>query len=241
MKRTVFNYLILIVFLTGCYHTSKVQIGNHIYFYKTKNKLSDKEKYDKYYKWCNDSTLTIGEKANRKVLMKVSKDYSFYDYDSVRVFISPHIFGGFLSNDSSECWNIYQKFIEDYGIIFEKGLITGSDFYCGFCRTCEIPQNTNEPILNLNSSDSLKLNLFGYKGPIVKILNIKDLTKESHAPEHIRCFEFWLTKSKFESGWGMFPMFYIEFKNEQGTINMSIRDFLADAKVSMFMFEGYQF
>lgn len=239
--KTYYKYILIsfiIIGLSSCYRVIKDIDGNR-HLIRTFRDYKKEENYrnKRYFKYCSCEDDT---NSSKRIIKEEVMDYTFYEYDSIRVYLSPYFYWGFSTNDSTEAVSIFQNYIDQYGTVFDIGLITGKSFYCELFDSCKVPKNTYGPILNLTSGDPLKPNLFGYEGPVVKILYIEEITKKTKAPKNKRRFEIYATTSKFESGWGSFPMFILELENDNVKKETELKDFLIGAKVTCFMYKGTQ-
>jgi hypothetical protein len=163
-------------------------------------------------------------------------DYVYYETDSIRVYLSPYFYYGFLSNNDTTAVEIFKYFGEEYGKLFEKGLLTGKMFVCELSDSCKYISESGWKVQQGDTFVPYQPELFGYTGPTIKILNIEPRWKIN--TKTTRRFEIWATSSKMEDGWGSFPVFYLELTNREATEKTDLKDFIDGAVISCFRY-GY--
>ena len=89
-----------------------------------------------------------------------------------------------------------------------------------------------------NDIVELEPDLFGHKGPTMKILKIKELIPLRTNSK--RRFEISGTFDKYESGWGGFSVFLVEIENKDSNKKDELIDFLKEAKLKCFKYDHTQ-
>ena len=185
------------------------------------------------FKNCEQSRY---EKYTGIINVKKTDDYVYYEMDSVRIYLSYHFFLGFLTNNVTISSKIFSNFQDRYGQLFEKGFLTSKMFICELNDNCKYNNNSGWIIQEGDSLVPYSPDIFGYEGPIIKILNIEH--KEDLDTKTTRKFEIWATASKTEDGWGSFSVFFLELKNQNANKKTEIKEFINGATLKCFRY-GY--
>lgn len=175
-------------------------------------------------------------KYSGKINVEQTDDYVYYETDSIRIYLSYHFFIGFLSNNDTIAKQTFYTFQDIYGQLFERGFLTSKMFICELNDSCKYNDHNGWMIQEGDSLAPFNPDVFGYKGPLIKILNIEH--KESLDTKTTRKFEIWATTSKMEDGWGGFPVFYLELTNHNADKKTELKEFISGASLTCFRY-GY--
>jgi hypothetical protein len=120
-----------------------------------------------------------------------------------------------MGDSISNYKRFYDSTITDVGSLFANGRLRGEMFY-GDSTSLEIVKSKTL----IGCIDSLGRELSSYDGPLAKILyyTVKDTLG-------MRQYNLWVTRSKWEDGWGSFEHFTFDLSN---------------GKVSNFKSEGFE-
>lgn len=201
--------------------------------------FGQKNKYEKRQEKLTKAIFDNCEEGKHKaysgsIKVEQTNDYVYYETDSIRIYLSYHFFIGFLSNSDTTSRQIFDDFKENYCPLFERGFLTGKMFACELNDSCKFPSDI--PMFT-SKGDTLEPyipKLFGYEGSTIKILNIKQKTDLNQ--KKTRKFEIWAVTSKIETGWGSFPVFYLELTNNKANKNTNLKEFINGARLTCFQY-----
>ncbi len=136
-------------------------------------------------------------------------DYTAYQVDSVRVYFSFWFQTGFIGMGDSilNYIRFYDRTIADIGALFANGRLRGEMFF-GDSVSFGIKKSKTL----IECADSLSQELSSYNGPLARILfyTVKDTLG-------IKQYNLWVTRSKWEDGWGAFEHFTFDYSS--GTVS----------------------
>lgn len=206
MRLTILFILAIFMILTSC--------SNQKYVRREKRQTKN---------WIANAQLTCVTDFSAVSTKTETEKYNYYESDSVRFYISSCFLLGFSTNDVAESKQQFNDFVQLYGPLFAKGMITGALFK-------SVYNHWGGGLILIDEDNKIiEPELFGYNGKAVKILH---LTPRKTKSSKTRGFEIWATTNKMESGWGGFPVFYLEVYNSKGTESQSLSDFVGGAEKS---------
>ena len=134
------------------------------------------------------------------------KDYTAYQSGDVRVYFSPWQqlgFDGFEDQTREELLDYYQKSLNELGILFKTGLVTGEMFYDrykGYRYLLEAKDESSNP--KTTFEPNYEQDIVQFKGRAFKVLYYEKHTDPT-AP-YVVTFQIWAQLDKTDSEWGSF-------------------------------------
>lgn len=210
MRPTILFIFASFMILTSC--------SNQKYIRKEKRQTKN---------WIDHAQLTCVTDFSSVTTKAETDTYVYYESDSVRFYLAYNFLLGFSTHDVAESKQQFNNFVQFYGPLFAKGMLTGALFK-------SVYNHWGGGLILINADNKvIEPELFGYAGKAVKILHI--IPHKTNSAK-IRGFEFWATSDKMESGWGGFPVFYLEVYNSKGMESQSLSDFVDGAEKSCFSY-----
>lgn len=156
--------------------------------------------------------LAAGEGSSRtprppKATVVRGTDFTIYQSGTVKVFFSSAFLEGFIGDEDPKEYN--RLFKEIFDPLFRDSQITGEMFYK---EIGDLPSG----VINISKDDLDRLNSAGgvYEalrqntGPLIKILYFFPSDVQP-AKKNQKSYEFWVTSSANETGWGAFDRFCV--------------------------------
>ncbi|HQG93491.1 MAG TPA: hypothetical protein PLN27_17710 [Acidobacteriota bacterium] len=156
--------------------------------------------------------MAAGEGAERspkltRTTVVHGTDFTVYQTVKVKVFFSSTFLDGFVGDENA---GEYKRcFMKVFDPLFRTGQLTGEMFYE---EIGDLPSG----VINMSKEDWKRLNSAGgvYEalrqniGPLIKILYFFP-SEIQPAQKNRKSYEFWVTNSATETGWGAFDKFCI--------------------------------
>jgi hypothetical protein len=167
------------------------------------------------------------EKKSSILVPHINRKYTYYEDDSVRIYILKSYLIGYGSvKYDTMVQNNFDSFISKYGPLFERGIISGKMLFCGMFQDCEcwnkfnIKAHLSEPEYGIDD----------YSGYYIKILSIEDITC-SRTPVDCRRLKMYAISSNMRDGLDALQIFFIELYSPGAKRDMEWDNFLNAASL----------
>lgn len=144
--------------------------------------------------------------ASPDVVVYRGRDYTAYQTGDVRTYFSPWQqvgFDGFEEQTREGLIDFYQKSLNELGVLFKTGLVTGEMFYDRYQGYRYLLEAKGEPPTgNVSFQSTYEEDLVQFKGRSLKVLYYEKQTDPT-AP-YVLTYHIWAQLDKTDNEWGSF-------------------------------------